>query len=92
MALGLNPQPAGAEVAAAMAVLARRQFEASIGIGCDGFTEPAGDAVPYTVFIAIDSEQIKQHTVQSYSGRLYQMKKRAAYYALFDLMKLLRST
>ena len=90
--LGLNPQPAGAEVATAMAVLARRQFEASIGIGLDGFAEPAGDAVPYTVFIAIDSEQIKQHTVQSYSGRLYQMKRRAAYYALFDLMKLLRST
>ena len=74
-----------------MAVLARRQFEASIGIGIEGFTESAGDAAPNTVFIAIDSEQIKQHTVQSYSGRLYQMKRRGAYYALLDLMKLLGS-
>ena len=91
VALGLNPRQAGAEAATAMAILARRQFEASIGIGIEGFTESAGDAAPYAVFIAIDSEQIKQHTVQSYSGRLYQMKRRAAYYALFDLMKLLRS-
>ena len=91
VALGLNPRQAGAEAATAMAVLARRQFEASIGIGIEGFTGSAGDAAPNTVFIAIDSEQIKQHTVQSYSGRLYQMKRRGAYYALFDLMKLLGS-
>ena len=80
-----------AELATAMAVLARQKLEAGIGIGIEGYNEPIGNVVPGTVFIAIDSEQIDQHKVQSYSGRLYQMKRRAAYYALFDLMKILRS-
>jgi len=80
-----------AELATAMAVLARQKLEASIGIGIEGYNEPIGNVVSGTVFIAIDSEQIDQHKVQSYSGRLYQMKRRAAYYALFDLMKILRS-
>ena len=44
------------------------------------------------VFIAIDSDQIEQHTVKSYSGRDYLMRQRATCYALFDLLKLLRST
>lgn len=97
VALGLEPHlvtgKASAEVAAAMAVLARQKLDASIGIGIEGESNPeaASGMVPGTVFIAIDSEQIKQHQVQSYSGRLYQMRRRAAYYALFDLMKLLRS-
>lgn len=97
VALGLDPKlvtgEANAEVAKAMAVLARRKLDASIGIGIEGESsaEAVSGMVPGTVFIAIDSEQIKQHQVQSYSGRLYQMRRRAAYYALFDLMKLLRS-
>jgi len=97
VALGLDPQlvtgKASAEVATAMAILARRKLGASIGIGIEGESraESVSGMVPGTVFIAIDSEQIKLHTVQSYSGRLYQMRRRAAYYALFDLMKLLRS-
>jgi len=44
------------------------------------------------VFIAIDSEQAGQNVVQSYSGRYYQMRRRAAYNALFDLIKLLAPT
>lgn len=97
VALGLNPKlvtgQANAEAAQAMAVLARHKLEASIGIGIEGESsaEAVSGMVPGTVFIAIDSEQIGQHQVQSYSGRLYQMRRRAAYYALFDLMKLLRS-
>jgi len=47
--------------------------------------------VPGTVYIATDSDKVDVHTVQSYSGRLYQMKRRAAYYALFDLVKLLKA-
>jgi len=96
VALGLDPHlvsgTAGAEVATAMAILARRKFDASIGIGIEGHTESVGGVAPGTVFIAIDSEQTKQHMGQNYSGRLYQMRRRAAYYALFDLMKLLKST
>lgn len=95
VAAGLEPNlvagGASADLATALAILARRQFGASIGIGIDGESgESASGMVPGTVFIAIDSEQIKSPKVQSYSGRLYQMKRRAAYYALFDLMKLLR--
>ena len=97
VALGLEPNlvtgKASAEVATAMAVLARRKLDASIGIGIEGESSPeaVSGMVPGTVFIAIDSEQIKLHQVQSYSGRLYQMRRRAAYYALLDLMKLLRA-
>ncbi|MFQ6121473.1 MAG: CinA family nicotinamide mononucleotide deamidase-related protein [Dehalococcoidales bacterium] len=96
VALGIDPQlvasRAGTEIATAMAILARHKLEASIGIGIEGYSGSAGNMVPDKVFIAIDSEQIGQHVVRSYSGRLYQMKKRAAYYALFELVKLLRST
>ena len=97
VALGLESNlvtgEASAEVATAMAILARHQFGASIGIGIEGERAPEAISgmVPGTVFIATDSEQINHHTVRSYSGRLYQMRRRAAYYALFDLMKLLRS-
>ncbi len=97
VALGLEAHQvtgkASAEIAAAMAVLARQKFGASIGIGIEGESSPeaVSGMVPGTVFIAIDSEQIKQHQVQSYSGRLYQMRRRAAYYAFFDLMKLLQT-
>jgi nicotinamide-nucleotide amidase len=97
VALGLEPKmvtgKANAEVATAMAILARRKLGASIGIGIEGESSPEAISgmVPGTVFVAIDSEQLKLHQVQSYSGRLYQMRRRAAYYALFDLMKLLRS-
>lgn len=93
--MGLDPDlVAGgpsAEAATSMAVLARQRLEASVGVGIEGYTESVGATMPGTVFIAIDSEELKQHLVQSYSGRLYQMKKRAVYYALSDLMKLLRS-
>lgn len=88
---GLVAGEPSAELAAAMAVLARQKLGASIGIGIEGYTEPVGETLPGTVFIAIDRESTGKPVVQRYSGRLYQMKKRAAYYALFDLRKLLRS-
>jgi nicotinamide-nucleotide amidase len=97
IALGIAPKIAAggtsAEIATAMARLARGKLEASIGVGIEGESqaEAGSGMVPGTVFIVIDSEQARQPIVQSYSGRLYQMKRRAAYYALFDLMKLLRS-
>lgn len=97
VALGLDPRlatgTANAEVATAMAVLARRQLKASIGIAIEGESraDSLSGMVLGAVFIAIDCELTKQSTVQSYSGRLYQMKRRAAYFALLDLMKFLRS-
>ena len=95
VALGLNPHllaGPSAEVAAVMASLARRKLKASIGISIEGYTESVGDVVIGKVFIAIDNGQTRQHVVQSYSGRHYQMRRRAAYHALFDLRKLLRAT
>jgi len=92
VALGLNPHllaGPSAEIAAAMASLARRKLDAGIGIGIEGYTELVDEVVMGKVFIAIDSAQTKQNTVQSYSGRHYQMRRRAAYHALFDLRKLL---
>ena len=97
VALGLEPYlvagKASAELALAMATMARQKLGAGIGIGIEGEsrTESASGMVPGTVFVATDGELIEQNKVQIYSGRLYQMKKRAAYYALFDLVKLLRS-
>jgi len=91
VALGLAPRlvtgETSAEVAAAMASLARHKFEANIGIGIEGYTESTGNVVIGKVFIGIDSEQTKQPTVHSYSGRHYLMRRRAAHHALFDLRK-----
>jgi nicotinamide-nucleotide amidase len=80
------------ETASAMAALVRSKFNASIGIGIEGEKAPetVSGMVPGTVFIAIDGDALGQQ-VQKYSGRLYQMRRRAAYYALFDLTKLLGS-
>ena len=97
VALGLDKNLANHEdkagVAKAMAVLVREKMGATVGIGIEGERglEPESGMVPGTVFIAIDSDKADLHAVQSYSGRLYQMKRRAAYYALFDLAKLLRA-
>lgn len=97
VALGIEPNlvtgEASAELALAMANMARRKLGASIGIGIAGesCTESTSGMVPGKVFVAVNGEPIRQNKVQSYSGRLYQMKKRAVYYALIDLMKLLRS-
>jgi nicotinamide mononucleotide (NMN) deamidase PncC len=96
VALGLNPAlvtgKSSEEVAKAMAILVRQKFGASVGIGIEGEAQPETESgmIPGTVFIATDSDQAGLHSVQSYSGRLYQMRRRAGYYALFDLMKMLR--
>jgi nicotinamide-nucleotide amidase len=96
LSLGIAPQlaagGASAEMAVAMASLARRSLEADIGIGVDGCTESIDGVTMEKVFIAIDNGQTEQCTAQSYSGRLYQMRRRAAYQALFNLNKLLNPT
>lgn len=97
VALGLDPTlvagEAIPEIASTMAILACRRLGASIGIGIEGESraESPSGMVPGTIYIAIESEKAGRHQVKNYSGRLYQMKRRAAYYALFDLMKLLKS-
>lgn len=93
LTLGLDPKlvtgRASEEMASAMATLVREKLGADIGISIEGNVEATGTDLTQ-VFIGIDTP-FAPPKVQSYSGKLYQMKTRAAYYALFDLMKLLRS-
>ncbi len=92
---GIKPElvsgKASADIATNMASLARSEFVADIGIGVDGYTEPAGDIEKGKVFIAIDDGQSGQSMVQGYSGRPHQIVGRAVQHALFDLNNLLLS-
>ena len=72
-----------------MASLACHEFCADIGIGITGHTETLSDIEMGKVSIAIDNERVKQQTLQRYSERYPQMKRRAAYYALLDLKRML---
>jgi nicotinamide-nucleotide amidase len=94
VALGLEPDATTKEnsdsIAAAMASLARRKFDADIGIGTAGYTEKANEADIDRVSLALESRTGKRRTAQ-YSGRPDQMKTRAAYYALLELRRLLTS-
>jgi len=93
--LGLNRKlvtgKVSPELTSAMATLVREKLGADIGISIEGNVE-SSSAELTQVIIGIDSPQTRPPKVQSYSGRLYQMKTRAAYYALFDLMKILRAS
>lgn len=92
--LGLDPHVdagvASAELATSMADLVRRKFDASIGISIEGSTDSTDAGAMAKIFIAIDSPQLNQRQVQSHTWRLHQVRSRATYFALFDLMKLLR--
>jgi nicotinamide mononucleotide (NMN) deamidase PncC len=93
--LGVNSSPVtrrADKLAASMASLVRRKLGASIGIGIEGYSELVDGVTMGEIFIAIDSEGAEMSMVQNYSGRDYQIRKRAAQYALFDLMKWLNST
>ncbi|MDP2932355.1 MAG: CinA family nicotinamide mononucleotide deamidase-related protein [Chloroflexota bacterium] len=90
IACGLDPAVTAGpkrEVAAAMASLARRKLSTQVGISVEA--APARDGL-IEIFVAIDSEPAQRNRVQSYSGRVYFMRNRAASYALFDLMKWLK--
>ena len=94
-ALGIEPGlisgGASDEIATKMASLARSKFGADIGIGIDGYTEPASDIQISKVFIAIEGGQGGQSTLQSYAERTQSVARRAAQHALFDLRSLLIS-
>jgi len=95
VALGIEPQVIttgdSSAVAAALASLARRQFNADIGIGLDGNTESVNGVETSRVFIAIDRGPSEQPVIQDYSGRHHQVLRRVAYFALSNLRKLLTS-
>jgi nicotinamide-nucleotide amidase len=93
LTLGLDKKlvtgKASEAMAAAMATLVREKLGADVGIAIEGNVESTGADLT-EVFIGIDSPYSRSPRVQTYSGKLYQMKTRAAYYALFELMKVLR--
>jgi nicotinamide-nucleotide amidase len=78
-----------ANIAAAMASLARDKMGASIGIGIEGYVETMNEIPMAKVFIAIVGPGPGQPLVRNYSGRLTQVAGRLAYQALFELKKLL---
>ncbi|MFC1908377.1 CinA family nicotinamide mononucleotide deamidase-related protein [Chloroflexota bacterium] len=95
VALGIEPQMIttgdSSAVATALASLARRQFNADIGIGLDGKTESVNGVETSRVFIAIDRGPSEQQVIKDYSGRHHLMLRRVAYFALSNLRKLLTS-
>jgi nicotinamide-nucleotide amidase len=79
------------EVAEAMATAARSRVKADIGIGITGVAGPAeveGKPVG-TVHIAIDAGQTSISLSVRYPPRRHEVKRRAAYSALFKLRQLL---
>jgi len=78
-----------ANIAAAMASLARDKLSASIGIGIEGYAETVNEIPMAKVFIAIAVPKPGQSVVRNYSGRLTQVVGRIAYQALFELRKVL---
>jgi nicotinamide-nucleotide amidase len=78
-----------ANIAAAMASLARDKMGASIGVGIEGYVETVNEIPMAKVFIAILGPGPGQPLVRNYSGRLAQVAGRLAYQALFELKKLL---
>ena len=93
--LGFKPEPAtdkdGDGIAAALAAGVRDRLGADIGIGMHGCRESAGSEELTDISIAIDTGKAAHKTVNSYSGRGAQIRQRAAYYALMNLMNLLKS-
>ncbi|MFH1382917.1 MAG: CinA family nicotinamide mononucleotide deamidase-related protein [Chloroflexota bacterium] len=91
VALGLESQltegAASPEMALAMASLVRHKFGADIGVSIEGKSDSADPGATAKIFVAIAGPDTNQQEVQSYTGRLHQMKTRAPCYALFNLIK-----
>ena len=88
---GLLSGGASDEIATKMASLARSKFAADIGIGIDGYNEPASDIQISKVFIAIEGGRGGQSTLQSYAERTHSVARRATQHVLFNLRSLLIS-
>lgn len=86
--LGLEAEGTSPE-AAAMASVARQRLGADIGLGVDGYTETVEGVLRGKVFITVESGKARQDREESFSGRYYQVGRRATYYALSALRKFL---
>jgi nicotinamide-nucleotide amidase len=82
------------EVAADMAGAARERLQAGIGIGVTGVAGPSEmEGKPAgTVFIAIDDGKERRIVEGHYPPLRHQVKRRAAYHALFELRRMLLNT
>ena len=79
------------EVAQAMAEAGRLHLKADVGIGITGIIDsgelegkPAG-----TMYIGMEGNRSKQTIKRNYPGDRFQLKRRAAFAALFELIKML---
>jgi nicotinamide-nucleotide amidase len=79
------------ESARAMAAAVRRRLGANLGISLEGSSASGEATENVRIFVAISGEQDVDLKAQTYSWRLHQMRTRAVYYSLFDLICLLRS-
>ena len=80
-----------AELARAMATIAREKLGAAIGIGLTGVTGPTeSEGKPIgTIFIGIDNGHGQQSFTRNYPGNRLQVKQRAVISALFELRRIL---
>ena len=81
-----------AEMAEAMATVAREKLGTSIGVGLTGVmgpTELEGKPVG-TIFVGLDDGQHRQSSARNYPGNRLQVKQRAVTSALFELRRILR--
>jgi len=92
-ALTTEYDAAGPEVAGAMAEAARRRLGADIGLGVTGAISPIelGGRPLGNVHIAIDDGKNRRTARGAYPPQLPELKRRAAYHALFELRKALIS-
>lgn len=78
-----------ANIASSMAGLVRDKFQATIGIGIEGYAEKSAEGPVAKVFIAIIGPKTMPPVARNYSGRLTQIVGRMAYQTLFELRKAL---
>jgi nicotinamide-nucleotide amidase len=90
LALGLVWGSGGAaEMAKAMAVMARDKMGASVGIGIEGQIQTVNNEKTARVFIAIVGPKPIPSIVRDYSGRIMAVAGRVAYSVLFELKRML---
>jgi len=79
------------EVAQAMAEVCRSRLEADVGISITGVISPdtLGSKPAGTIYIGMDSSQNKKTIKCNYPGYRFQLKRRIAFAALFELRKML---
>ncbi|MBN1190655.1 MAG: CinA family nicotinamide mononucleotide deamidase-related protein [Dehalococcoidales bacterium] len=82
-------EKAGDSSASRMADIARRNFNADIGIGIDGYIENTPDAVTCKAYISLSLKDKGQNISQTHTGRPLLLVRRSVMHALFALRTVL---